>query len=123
MSPLLAGAGAGAALAFPASLVAQILDGLDPGEEVTTPMWVLLVVALAGAAVAGHVATRTDPHHRLGLAPLAAALALVPSSILALSSRAVSDRDLPWAGLILNAAAAVVLGLLGALVAKGVSHT
>ena len=115
---VLAGAAIGAAVAFPASLTALVLDALEPGDEVTTPMWVLLVVALAGAGVGGFAAARSDDARRVAPGVLAGVLALVPSSALALGARAAAERDLPWAGVVANALVALLLGTIGALLAR-----
>ena len=115
---VLTGAAVGAGVSFPASLIAQVLDALEPGDEVTTPMWILLAVALAGAGVGGFVAARTDPRRRVPVGVVGGVLALVPSTALALGARAAAGRDLPWAGVVVNTVLALLLGAFGALVAR-----
>ena len=110
------GTGVALAVAFPAVVVAQILDAvLDDGR----PAWVtvlLLAVVLAGPVVGAAVAGRRDASGLVGIA--IGATCLFVASSFGVLRQSVADEDVElWTVPALTLLGAL-LGLIGALAAR-----
>ena len=117
------GAGAGLAVALPAALVAQVADAVadeDLSPAVTVP---LVLLVLAGAAVAGSVTgDRASARAALGRGPvlLGGAAGLVVIGVvqaLGVARRLVADEEVAWETVPVVVVLAVALAAAAAVVA------
>jgi hypothetical protein len=117
------GAAAGLAVALPAALVAQVADALsddDVSAAITVP---LVLLVLAGAAVAGSVAAdRAGDRVALGRGPAAigGAAGLVVIAVvqaLGVARRLVADEDVAWGTIPVVALVAVGVAAAAGVVA------
>lgn len=112
------GAGAALAIAFPAALVAQLVDAVADGDDPPVAVFALVPVVLAGTAIGGWVVGRRRPSHPIldGVLAGLAAMALVLG--LGIARRAVAGEDVAWATVPTALAIAGVLAALGSALAR-----
>ncbi len=109
-----AGAGTALAIAFPAALLAQILDALsddDPPAYVFALVPVVLAGALVGGWVAGRRAVDAPQPARPWVAGALASLAAIGLVLaMGVARRAAADEAIAWSSLPALAALAAALG-------------
>jgi hypothetical protein len=118
------GAAAGLAVALPAALVAQVVDALSEDDVSAAVSVPLVLLVLAGAAVAGSVAAdRAGDRVALGRGPaatggLAGLVVIVVVQALGVARRLVADEDVAWGTVpvvtVLAVAVAAAAGIVAA---------
>ena len=112
-SAVLVGAGLALAIAFPAALVAQIVDTLADDES--TPGWVylLVLVVMVGLVIGGFAAGRRQPDRAGTAGALAGLLAILVVQIVGIIRRVVIDAGVAWGTIPFTTGLGVVFAYLG----------
>jgi len=111
------GAGAALALAFPAALVAQLVDVVADGDDPPAAVFALVPVILAATAFGGWVVGRRRPPHPILDGALAGLVAIVVVLGLGIARRSVAGEDVAWATVPAATVVAAVLAAIGSALA------
>ena len=104
------------AVAFPAVVIARILDALIDGDLPAVVTVIVVAVVLAGPVVGGYAAGRTDPRGPVGIASGATCLLLIAGFGALL--RAVADESVAVYTIPLLTVLGGLLGFVGDLAAR-----